>query len=49
MTRKEFKRAFLREMSRRRMLTEDILRECLYDSNEDIQRFAKKKLEKINK
>lgn len=40
---------FLREMSRRRMLTEDILRECLYDSNEDIQRFAKKKLEKINK
>lgn len=40
---------FLREMSRRRMLTEDILRECLYDSNEDIKRFAKKKLEKINK
>ncbi len=34
----------LREMSRRRMLTEPILRECLYDANEDIREFARKKL-----
>lgn len=34
----------LREMSRRRMLTENILKECLYDSNEDIRKFAEKKL-----
>lgn len=32
------------EMSRRRMLTENILRECLYDSNDDIRKFARKKL-----
>lgn len=36
----------LLEMSRRKMLTEDILNECLYDSNEDIREFAKKKLKK---
>lgn len=37
---------FLREMSRRRMLTKDILKECLYDSNEDIRKYAEKKLAK---
>ena len=37
---------FLREMSRRRMLTKDILKECLYDSNEDIRKYAGKKLAK---
>ena len=33
----------VREMSRRRMLTEDIIRECLYDSYEDTREFAKTK------
>lgn len=31
-------------MSRHRMLTKDILEECLYDSNEDIRRMAVKRL-----
>ena len=34
----------LKEMSRRRMVTEEILKECLYDSYEDIREFAKRKL-----
>jgi hypothetical protein len=33
-------------MSRHRMLTEKILKECLYDSNEDIRRYAAKRLKK---
>lgn len=36
--------SILREMSRRRMLTGDILQECLYDSNDEIREFAKKAL-----
>lgn len=38
----------LREMSRRRMLTDEILQECLYDSNDDIREFARKKMEKYD-
>ena len=33
-------------MSRHRMLTEKILKECLYDSNEDIRRYAEKHLKR---
>ncbi len=33
-------------MARHRMLTEDILAECLYDSNYDILRYAEKRLNK---
>lgn len=34
----------LRYMSRHRMLTRELLEECLYDSNEDIRRMAEKRL-----
>ena len=33
-------------MSRHRMLTEEMLQECLYDSSDDIRRFAEKRLKK---
>lgn len=33
----------VRELSRRRMLTEELLQECLYDSNSDIRKFAENK------
>ncbi len=36
----------LKEMSRRRMATEEILKECLYDSYEDIRKFAESKLKR---
>ena len=38
----------VREMGRRRLLTDEILKECLYDSNEDIRKYASKRLEKQN-
>lgn len=37
------RKSILREMSRRRMLTEQILQECLYDCNDEIREFAKKR------
>ena len=36
----------VRELSGRRMLTEELLQECLYDSNSDIREFAEKKWKK---
>ncbi len=36
----------LKEMSHRRMATEEILKECLYDSYEDIRKFAESKLKR---
>lgn len=36
-------------MSRHRMLTEEILAECLHDSNYDIRQFAVKRLQKMRK
>lgn len=36
----------VRELSARRMLTEELLKECLYDSNSDIREFAEKKWKK---
>lgn len=41
------KESILREMSRRKMLTREILQECLYDSNDEIREFAKKRLAKL--
>ncbi|MCM1499052.1 MAG: hypothetical protein NC124_11370, partial [Clostridium sp.] len=38
--------SILREMSRRKMLTREIIEECLYDSNDEIREFAKKRLVK---
>ena len=35
------------EMGKRRMLTPEILNECLYDSNSDIVKFAKRRLKRI--
>lgn len=40
--------SILREMSRRKMLTREILQECLYDSNDEIREFAKKRIAKID-
>ncbi len=40
------RKSALREMGRRRMLTEEILNECLYDCNEDIRKFAKRRLKR---
>lgn len=34
----------LMEMGRRRMVTNELLRECIYDSNEEIRRYAAKRL-----
>ncbi len=39
---------FLRAMKKYRMLTNEILQECLYDSSEDIRAFAKKALRRRN-
>ncbi|MDE6625267.1 MAG: hypothetical protein K2K56_02720 [Lachnospiraceae bacterium] len=39
--------SILREMSRRKMLTREILQECLYDSNDEIRELAKKRLAKM--
>ena len=36
----------VRELSRRRMLTDGLLKECLYDSNSDIRKFAEGKWKK---
>lgn len=36
----------VRELSRRRMLTDELLKECLYDSNSDIRKFAEGKWKK---
>ena len=36
----------LRQMRRRRLLTDEILQECLYDHNDDIRKLAAKKLSK---
>ena len=36
----------VREMGRRRLLSDEMLRECLYDSNDDIRKYAEKRLEK---
>ena len=38
----------VREMSRRRMLTDELLQECLHDSYSDIREFAEKKWKKRN-
>ena len=38
--------ATLRQMRRRRLLTDEILNECLYDHNDDIRKLAYKKLNK---
>lgn len=34
----------VKEMGRRRMLTDEILRECLYDSNDEVRRYAKRRI-----
>jgi len=39
----------VRAMSARRMLTEEILQECLYDNNGDVRRFAEKKYKELYK
>ena len=39
----------LRQMRRRRLLTDEILNECLYDHNDDIRRLAAKKGKTVNK
>lgn len=39
----------LRRMGKRRMLTEELLRECLYDSNDDIRTYAKQALTRRKK
>ena len=36
----------VRELGRRRLLSDEMLRECLYDSNDDIRKYAEKRLEK---
>ncbi|MBR5949752.1 MAG: hypothetical protein IKZ82_14070 [Clostridia bacterium] len=36
----------VRELGRRRLLMDELLRECLYDANDDIRKYAEKKLEK---
>ena len=36
----------LRSMAKHRMLTEEILKECLYDSSYEIRRFAAKRLKR---
>lgn len=35
----------VKEMGRRRMLTDELLQECLYDSNNEIREYAKRRLE----
>ncbi|MCM1541247.1 MAG: hypothetical protein NC121_08295 [Blautia sp.] len=40
-----FCRAYIvKEMGRRHMMTEELLRECLYDSNDEIRNYARKRL-----
>lgn len=39
----------LRQMGKRRLLTDDILQECLFDSHEDIRAYAKRCLKRRNK
>lgn len=36
----------VKEMGRRRMLTDEILQECQYDSNQEIREYAKRKMQK---
>ncbi len=40
------RKSALCEMGKRRMLTEEILNECLYDCNEDIRKFAKRRFKR---
>ena len=35
----------VREMGRRRLLTDEMLNECLYDANDDIRKYAEKRLQ----
>ena len=37
----------VREMGRRRLLTDEMIRECLYDANDDIREYANKKLKTV--
>lgn len=39
----------LQQMGKRRLLTDDILQECLFDSHEDIRAYAKRCLKRRNK
>lgn len=39
----------LRQMGKRRLLTDDVLQECLFDSHEDIRAYAKRCLKRRNK
>ena len=39
------RKAYIEEMGEREMLTKEILKECLYDSNAGIRNYAKRKLD----
>ena len=44
--RRKFRPLVLWAMAARRMLTDDLLRECLYDCNEDTRRYAARLLKR---